>query len=64
MRAFAGVVRHPYFAVTGADGKYSLEGLPPGSYAVEAWQEALPEATASVTLGDGESKTADFALHQ
>jgi hypothetical protein len=50
--------------VTGAEGKYSLEGLPPGSYAVEAWQEALPRATASVTLGDGESKTADFALHQ
>jgi plastocyanin len=64
MRAHVGVVRHPYFAVTGADGKYSLEGLPPGSYVVEAWQEALPGATAAVTLADGESKTADFGLHQ
>ncbi|MFL5422125.1 MAG: carboxypeptidase regulatory-like domain-containing protein [Myxococcales bacterium] len=64
MRAYAGVSRHPFFAVTGADGKYSLEGLPPGSYTVEAWQEALPQATASVTLGEGESKTADFGLHQ
>jgi plastocyanin len=64
MRAYAGVVAHPFFAVTGADGKYSLEGLPPGTYAVEAWQEALQRATVSVSLADGESKTADFGLQQ
>jgi plastocyanin len=64
MRGYAGVVQHPFFAVTGADGKYLLQGLPPGSYAVEAWQEALPRTTVAVTLADGESKTADFVLHQ
>jgi hypothetical protein len=64
MRGYLGVLPHPYFAVTGADGKYSLEGLPPGSYLVEAWQEALSRGTAPVALGEGESKTADFGLHQ
>jgi plastocyanin len=64
MRAYAGVVQHPFFAVTGADGKYLLQGLPPGSYTVEAWQEALPRTTVAVTLAAGESKTADFVLHQ
>jgi plastocyanin len=64
MRAHAGVVAHPFFAVTGADGKYSLEGLPAGRYTVEAWQEALPRATVSVSLSEGESKTADFGLQQ
>jgi plastocyanin len=64
MRAYAGVVRHPFFAVTSADGKYSLQGLPAGSYVVEAWQEALPRASLTVAIGEGESKTADFGLHQ
>jgi len=64
MRAYAGVVQHPFFAVTGPDGRYALQGLPAGSYTVEAWQEALPRTTVVVTVADGESKTADFVLHQ
>lgn len=64
MRAFAGVVSHPFFAVTGKDGSYSIQGLPPGSYTVEAWQEALPRASLPVAVAEGESKTADFVLHQ
>ena len=64
MRAYVGVVNHPFFAVTGAGGRYSLEGLPAGSYTVEAWQEALPHASIAVPLAEGESKTADFGLHQ
>jgi plastocyanin len=64
MRAYAGVVQHPFFAVTGADGRYALQGLPAGSYTVEAWQEALPRTTVVVSVADGESKTADFVLHQ
>ena len=31
MNAFIGVLDHPYFQVTGADGKFSLKGLPPGT---------------------------------
>jgi hypothetical protein len=64
MRAYVGVVRHPYFAVTSADGRYSFERLPAGSYVVEAWQEAVPRTSLQVTLAEGESKTADFVLHQ
>ena len=41
MRAYVGVVEHPYFAVTGEDGSFSIPNLPPGDYTIEAWQEKL-----------------------
>jgi len=56
MNAYVGVLDHPYFAVTGADGKFSLKGLPPGTYTIEAWHEKLGTQTASVTLGAKETK--------
>ncbi|MGH9799008.1 MAG: carboxypeptidase regulatory-like domain-containing protein, partial [Blastocatellia bacterium] len=39
MRAYVGVLSHPFFAVSGADGSFSIKGLPPGEYELEAWHE-------------------------
>jgi hypothetical protein len=39
MSGSVGVFAHPYFAVTGADGRFELPGLPPGEYEIEAWHE-------------------------
>jgi len=50
MHAFIGVVDHPYFAVTGADGTFELKNVPPGEYTIEAWQEELGSATQHVTV--------------
>jgi len=50
MHAFIGVVDHPYFAVTGADGTFELKNVPPGEYTIEAWQEELGTATQRVTV--------------
>jgi hypothetical protein len=58
MRAYIGVLDHPYFAVTGADGTFSLDGLPPGTYTVEAWHEKLGTQTQTVTIGAKETKDA------
>jgi len=55
MRAFAGVVTNPFYAVTGDDGTYSLNGLPPGTYTVEAWHERLGRTTAQIALGGSET---------
>lgn len=41
MSGSVGVFAHPYFAVTGADGRFELPGLPPGDYEIEAWHERL-----------------------
>ena len=62
MNAFVGVLDHPYFQVTGADGKFSLKGVPPGTYTLEAWLEKAGTQTAMVTVGAKETKTAAFTF--
>jgi len=53
MSAFVGVVDHPYFATSGADGSFSINDLPAGDYTLEAWHETYGTQTQSVTVGDG-----------
>ncbi len=62
MNSFVGVLDHPFFAVTGADGSFSLKGLPPGTYTIEAWHEKFGTKTASVTVGAKESKDVAFTF--
>jgi plastocyanin len=62
MRAYLGVVRHPFFAVTGADGHFAIGGLPAGTYLVEAWQEAAGRVEQSVTLRDGEAAAIELTF--
>ena len=51
MQAWVVVAAHPYYAVTGANGGFSFNDLPPGQYKLQAWQERLGTSTASVTVG-------------
>jgi hypothetical protein len=37
MFAYVAVVDHPFFAVTGPDGRFTIPALPDGKYTVEAW---------------------------
>ncbi len=53
MGAVVMVLENPYFAVTGPDGKFKIENVPPGSYTLKAWSEKLPEATKQVTVAAG-----------
>jgi uncharacterized membrane protein/plastocyanin len=41
MSAFIGVVPHPFFAVSAANGEFSLVNVPEGEYELEAWHEAF-----------------------
>ena len=62
MNAFLGVLPHPFFAVTGTDGSFSIKGLPPGTYTIEAWHEKYGTQTATVTLTGTETKTSDITF--
>ncbi len=62
MTAYVGVMSHPFFAVTKADGSFDIDGLPPGSYTVEAWHERFGSRTQQVTLGPGQKASVSFAF--
>ena len=62
MNAYLGVLDHPFFGVTGADGAFDLSGLPPGDYVVEAWHEELGTQTQNVTVGEGATAELSFTF--
>ncbi len=57
-----GVVAHPFFAVTAADGSFSFKGVPPGTYTIEAWHERFGTRTAKITLGVKDTHTVPFSF--
>jgi hypothetical protein len=56
------VTDHPYVAVSGDDGAFTIAGLPAGDYTLEARHERLDTVTASVSVADGEAATVEFTL--
>lgn len=62
MASYIHVLDHPYYAVTGADGRFEIKDLPAGSYTLEVWHEKLGAQTAAITVAEGDSKTADFTM--
>jgi hypothetical protein len=62
MRAYVGVVSHPYFAVSGKGGTFELRTIPPGTYTIEAVHEKLGRQTQTVTLGEKDAKEITFTF--
>jgi len=61
MAAYVGVLNHPFYATTGADGSFSIKDLPAGEYEIVAWHEKLGEQTAKVKVTDAVA-TQDFTF--
>jgi plastocyanin len=62
MSAYAGVLDHPYFAVSAPAGSFELEQVPPGTYTIEAWHEKLGTQTQRVTLAEKGSADVTFTF--
>jgi plastocyanin len=65
MKAYVGVLKHPFFAVSSEDGSFTIKGVPPGKYTVVAWHEGGAngtEKTMEVTVPAKGAATADFSF--
>ena len=51
MAATIAVFDHSYFAVSAADGSFSIAGLPAGEYEIEAWHPTLGARTQRIKVG-------------
>jgi plastocyanin len=61
MTGFVVVTDHPFFAVSGADGAFSIEKVPAGKYKVEAWHSHYGAKTAEVEVADGKAGEVTFS---
>lgn len=65
MKSYIGVLKHPFFAVSAADGTFTIKGVPPGTYTVVAWHEGGANGTEQpkqVVVPAKGSATADFSF--
>ena len=65
MKAYIGVMKTPFFAVSAENGTYEIKGVPPGTYTVVAWREGGANGTEQpkqVVVPANGSVKADFAF--
>jgi hypothetical protein len=64
MTGFVGVSRNPYFAVSGENGEFTIDGVPPGNYSLSAWHEKLGERTVEIAVVRGQPTEVVFHFGQ
>ena len=52
MVAYVVVVPTPYFALTGNDGTFTIQNVPPGTYTLKTWSEDGKPTTRTITVTD------------
>lgn len=62
MEGYIVVLQNPFFAVTGKDGHYTIDGVPPGSYTLGVWHSKGKAQPKPVTVAADKASTVDFVL--
>ncbi len=62
MRSWVVVADHPFYAVTGTEGEFTLTNVPPGNYTIKVWQESLGTVTKEITVGGEETTSAQVEM--
>ena len=62
MEGYIVVLQNQYFAVSGKDGRYAIEGVPPGSYTLAVWHQKAKAQPKPVTVAADKPATVDFVL--
>jgi hypothetical protein len=53
MRAYIYSSRHPYVAITDANGNFEIKDLPPGKYTVRVWHEGFEDVVKEIEVKAG-----------
>jgi len=53
---------HPYYAVTDAQGVFTIADVPPGDYEVQFWHETLGESAQKVTVRANEEAKVSLVM--
>ncbi|MEI7809422.1 MAG: carboxypeptidase regulatory-like domain-containing protein, partial [Verrucomicrobiota bacterium] len=56
------VMENPFFAMTDANGNYTISNVPPGTYKLKAWHERLPADEREIVVPTNGVIKADFTL--
>lgn len=62
MFAYVSVVDHPYFNVTGEDGTFKIENVPPGKYTIEVYHRKAGKSTQEIEVPATGAKEVSFTL--
>ncbi len=60
MQGYIGVLAHPYFSVSDAEGNFEIKSLPPGEYLIEVWHEKLGVQSQKIKIEPQQTQTLDI----
>ena len=56
-------IQNPYNQITGKDGTFKIENIPPGDYAITAWHYLMKKVKKKVHIEPNETVNLDFAFN-